>query len=147
VCLIIDVNIAHRALLRDDDVDFKFVHSYLFSERYPNGRLMFGGRLAEEYGRVAALRRIVVELNRAGRAVRIEDKLVNDEEEAVCALGYCRSDDEHIIALARVSGVRLLCSLDQNLHADFTNRHLLSTPRGKVYQTAKHRRLLALNCG
>jgi hypothetical protein len=146
VCLIIDANVAHRVLLRNDDEDFKYVHSYLFSIRYPNGKLMFGGRLAEEYFRIAAVRRIVLELNRAGRAIRVQDDLVNNEEAVVCGLGYCRSNDEHIIALARVTGVRLLCSLDQDLHADFTNGHLVSKPRGRVYQYATHRRLLAWSC-
>ena len=47
------------------------------------------------------------------------------------------SDDPHIIALALVSGTRLLVSGDKNLHKDFKN-----IVQGNVYQNKKHKRLL-----
>ena len=61
----------------------------------------------------------------------------------------CRSDDEHVLALAVVSGARLLYTNDTALIADFKNREIIANPRGKVYSTAvsnrvtaTHRRLL-----
>ena len=48
-----------------------------------------------------------------------------------------RSNDHHIIALAQVSGVKLLVSGDKALHADF--KELI---KGKIYQTKKHQNLL-----
>ena len=60
-----------------------------------------------------------------------------------------RSDDYHILALAQISGARLLYSSDRDLHADFTNKEVIEKPRGKVYSTSvnedladKHRRLI-----
>ena len=62
----------------------------------------------------------------------------------------CRSDDEHVVALALVSGARLLYTNDAALIDDFKNREVVAAPRGKVYTTVKddrvtktHRRLLA----
>ena len=82
-----------------------------------------------------------------GSVVPIPDAPVNEAETDLKADGSCVSDDEHIIALAKVSGARLLYSKDGDLHSDFTNPRLLS--RGRVYSTmrgpeltAGHKRLL-----
>ena len=63
----------------------------------------------------------------------------------------CRSNDQHIIALAHVGGARLLYSNDGDLHDDFDDKGLIDNPRGKVYSTRKkknftraHERLLRL---
>ena len=52
-----------------------------------------------------------------------------------------KSDDEHILALALVSGARLLFSGDKDLHDDFKNPNIIS-PKGRVYQTQEHGHLL-----
>ncbi|MYH42126.1 MAG: hypothetical protein F4017_01170 [Acidimicrobiaceae bacterium] len=49
--------------------------------------------------------------------------------------GSCRSDDHHVIALAQISGARLLFSNDKDLHKDFKNRQLIDQPTGTVYST------------
>ena len=46
-----------------------------------------------------------------------------------------QSDDPHILALAVVSGARLLYSNDRLLQHDFKNPALINQPRGKVYST------------
>ena len=43
----------------------------------------------------------------------------------------CQSDDQHVIALARISGARLLFSNDADLMRGFRNQHLLR-PRGRL---------------
>ena len=147
MCLIVDTNVAHRILLRRDDPDFKDVHERLFAVSKPSATLVYGGKLAREYAATDSIRRIVVRLDRTGGAVRISDDLIEQETASAVASGFCKSDDEHIIGLARAANVRLLCSHDQDLHADFTNRALLSNPRGKVYQNRRHRPLLRQFCG
>ena len=147
MCLIVDTNVAHKILLRRDDPDFKDVHARLFAVRRPTAVLVYGGRLAREYAKTDGIRRVVVGLDRSGGAIRIDDALVEQETSSAVASGLCQSDDEHIIGLARAANVRLLCSHDRDLHADFTNRALLSNPRGKVYQNRRHRPLLLEFCG
>lgn len=44
-----------------------------------------------------------------------------------------KSNDPHIIALARVSGARLLYSKDQKLQEDFKKKEFISQPGGKIY--------------
>lgn len=147
MCLIIDTNIAHRVLLQKDDTNFKDVHARLFAVKQPTAAMVYGGRLAREYAGNDSIRRVVVALDRTGGAMRVSDALIAQETAWAVASGLCQSDDEHIIGLARAANVRLLCSHDQDLHVDFTNRALLSNPRGKVYQTRRHRPLLREFCG
>jgi hypothetical protein len=144
--MIVDINIAHKALLRDNDPDFRDIYASLFTGKMPNAKIVYGGHLTTEYIRSNALRRILIQLDRAGRARRVDDKSVNQEAAVVTNSGLCRSDDQHIIALARVGNVRLLCSHDTNLHTDFKNKDLLSNPRGKVYQNSSHNELLRIAC-
>ncbi|MCE2463042.1 MAG: hypothetical protein J4F46_03880 [Dehalococcoidia bacterium] len=56
---------------------------------------------------------------------------MDDETRAVLADGVCRSDDPHVIALARISGTRLLYTNDNDLEGDF--RKLIR--RGIVFTT------------
>lgn len=67
---------------------------------------------------------------------------------ALQGTGQLRSNDPHILALARASGARLLYTADKDLIADFKNPRIVSRPRGKVYSGAANARLLAgASCG
>lgn len=147
MCMIVDINVAAKVLVINDDPDFKHVHDSLFAENNNlNAKIMYGGKLTEEYNRHHGVRRILLQLDRAGKAVRVDDAAIENEVEAVVSTQLCESNDEHIIALARVSEARLLCSHDISLHADFTNGRLIGNPRGKVYQNATHKALLRRFC-
>ncbi len=146
MCLIVDINVSHCVFLIEHDPDLCDVHAALFGPRKSNVRISYGGKLLEEYAESGELIRAVAALDRAGRAQKVDDSAVNQEEVAVSAAGLCRSNDAHITALARLGGARLLCSEDNELHADFTNRKLLHTPRGKVYQNRTHRPLFTRCC-
>ena len=54
----------------------------------------------------------------------------------------CRSDDPHVLALARVSGARLLFANDGRLIQDFQNNDILRRPPGKVYPPTDYHRFL-----
>lgn len=146
MCLIVDINIAHRVLFNDADSDFGEVHKRLFTTKHRPLRLVYGGRLLEEYEKSPKILKQIKLLDQAGRAMLIDSATVKQETSRVSSLDLCESDDEHIIALARCSSARLLCSHDQNLHSDFTNPSLVSNPRGKVFQCKKHVRLLNISC-
>lgn len=53
-----------------------------------------------------------------------------------------RSDDPHVLALARATGVRLLYTGDPGLIADFKDKKFIDQPRGKVYSSAANAQLL-----
>ena len=102
-----------------------------------NGRLVVGGKLLEELEKSSAdFRHWGREAQLAGK-MKIEDKSkVDAKTEQIQSKGVIRSDDPHVIALAQVSGARLLYSNDGSLQQDFKNKKLIDDPRGKVYSTS-----------
>ena len=135
-------------LIVDNDVGQTFFSSQRGDPYFPaldwirrkDGRLVVGGRLwiKEYHGTQRA--NLVQSLEQAGRAIIYPASIVNAEEDAVKA--DCNSNDAHVIALARVSGARVLCTLDGTLEADFKNRALVDSPRGHIYKNASHQHLL-----
>lgn len=71
----------------------------------------------------------------AGGTTLVNDNQVTKLQRQLEAEGAYRSNDAHIIALARLSGARLLYSNDGNLKKDFGDRDLIAEPRGKVFST------------
>ena len=105
----------------------------------PNGSLVVGGRLTQELNSLK-MARWIRELTLAGKLKRFDgqgiDQLTTSLER--CSSSdplHCKSDDHHIVALARISGARLLFSNDRDLQQDFKNPTLISQPRGIVYST------------
>src|SRR5215471_2497331 len=123
MCVIIDANLAFRIFTSEPEADFRPVFEWLHAPD-KNGCVVFGGKLLAELSSREASRRYLLALLRAGRAYRFPDAVVQSEEQQVTDSGLCRSNDPHVVALARVSGARTLCSHDQALHQDFRNPKL-----------------------
>lgn len=146
MCVIVDANLASRVFGSPAEPDFSPIIDWLLER---GGELVVGGHLATELDRLGEPRRFVRALLRAGRARLVPDTEVKQEASTVDETGLCISNDCHIIALARVSGARTLCTHDRALQGDFGNSHLVSNPRGKVYKRQEHGHLLkhTRSCG
>jgi len=87
------------------------------------------------------MRRWLRELRLSGRLTQRPDickdvdEMTNQLKSPLRGSGTCRSNDHHIVALAVVSGARLLYTNDRNLTDDFKDKRLIDNPRGKVYST------------
>ena len=80
------------------------------------GRLVAGGKHLRELERsTPRFREWAGQAVSAGRLRLVEKKPVEQETERLRVNGVCQSNDEHVIALARVSGARLLYSNDVDL--------------------------------
>jgi predicted nucleic acid-binding protein len=143
MCIIIDANFASDVFRDTLNDDYTPVINWLFSE---DGIMVYGGKLAEELFRIGIANRSIRVLQNAGHAIRFQDASVNTEEQNVIDLRISKSNDTHIIALARVSGARTLCSHDTTLHEDFKNRNLIK-PKGCIYQYKRHLKLLRHTSG
>jgi vacuolar-type H+-ATPase subunit E/Vma4 len=138
--LIVDANCATLTLSPNPNPDFAPVMQAILDNK---ATLVLGGcTQREEYTKLATVWRFIIALDRAGKAKKCLDSEVDRFEKALKENGSLKSDDPHILALARVSGARLLCSRDKNLHIDFTSTQILDAPKGKVYQNATHAHLL-----
>ncbi len=148
MCVIVDANLASLVFANPPREDFHPLLRWLLDPD-KDGCLIFGGHLAHELGRVGEARRALLTLLRAGRAKRAGDSEVSEAMRNLSKSGLCRSNDHHVLALAQVSGARLLCSHDGALQQDFRDPKLIGKPRGKVYQRRQHSRLLlhTSSCG
>lgn len=116
------------------------------------GRMVVGGELLKELDKLERFRKWRLGARRSGHLRVVNRQVIEKRTADLRAEGSYRSTDPHVLALAQVSGARLLFSNDKGLHRDFKNKRLIDDPRGKVYSTIRtesfrpsHKRLLGRN--
>lgn len=100
--------------------------------------LVYGGKLMEEYKGSNVALRILSKLASAGRARLVSSAEIEADAQTVTASGELRSNDAHIISLARVSNTRSIATDDLALIKDIKNKKLLDKPRGYVVTQESH---------
>jgi hypothetical protein len=135
MCIILDTNTS--AEFFPPSIDAKPVISRI---RKGSLRVVSGHKLKQEL-LGCSFRKIYRQLLLAGQLTEFPDDSVSKEIAVVRDKGP-KSNDHHILALARISGARILFSRDIALHADFKNRSILGDRKGKVYQSCEHARIL-----
>lgn len=138
MCLIIDANVIGDFTGTKASDDAALIVKWLTSG---HGRIVYGGtKLLQEYAGSAKFLKTLDEWRRHNWVRQYDNKPVDDCEDQLT--GKFESNDRHVVALAEVSGARVLYTNDLALMKDFSNRKLLS-PKGKIYQRAKeHAHLL-----
>ena len=139
MCIIVDANKLGTFLADPPDDDSSPIHKWL--ERRA-GSIVYstGGSFAQEIqGRT---RTKLADYVRDGRAKLIPASQFADDERNLKSRTDLRSDDPHVLALARAAGARLLYTADRNLISDFKDRRFIDGPRGKVYSGAGNAGLL-----
>ena len=135
MCAIVDANVAHEVFGADrPEAGVKFfdwINSGI-------GRLVVGGMLLEELNRTSAREWARQALN-AGLIRNVRETDVNAAMEELQNEGLSRSNDAHVLALAQISGARLLYTNDRPLQQDFRTRSLIDNPPGKIYSTDERR--------
>lgn len=149
MCAIIDANVIHEVFgSKRTEAGEKFLDWI----NGGSGRLICGGELLEELKKRKNKRGKESSSVKEDSSERFEEwakkalysgrmKNMNDGEvkrrtEQIREESNHSSNDPHILALAQVSGARLLYSNDKKLHKDFKNRDLIS-PAGFIYSTLK----------
>ena len=142
MCMIVDANRLSIFLATPEHEDAAPVHRWL---RRGSGNLVYstGGKFDSEIYRRAKVR--LGSYAQAGRARFVPESNFREEIERLSETGVLRSDDAHVLALAKVSGARLLFTADSALQEDFKNGQIIKRPRGKIYSGAKNARLLTAN--
>ena len=135
MCLIVDNNVRHEVF-----GETPTPAGSLFADSVNNKhhRLALGGRLSRELGEYQRFKLWYRRAIRYGFVREVDDRTVNDRTDQLLDDSECISNDHHVIALALVSGARLLFTNDYDLQSDFNNRAVVSGPRGRVYTTVVH---------
>lgn len=133
MCAIVDNNVRHEVFGAAPTEAGQYFLDWL--ER-GEGTLAVGGRLLrEELSGYQNFNAWLVQALLAGQARRVNDGQVDAATDELKRRRVCRSDDEHVLALAQVSGARLLFSNDHDLQRDFRNRQIIEGTRGRIYTT------------
>lgn len=136
MCIIIDANRLGDFLAEPRKSDVLPIHDWLRD----GGKIIYstGGKFATEIGGKA--KRRFEEYVRRGSADQVPypeiSAAVNELRSKV------KSDDPHVIALARHRQVRVLYTHDQDLIDDFKDKRFIDRPRGTVYKGAGNADLL-----
>ena len=143
MCAIID-NCAFSQVFNEADKNhkkFKPVNDWIVSG---SGKFVYGGTKYIEQLKQGRRARLVAELSRRGKVVR----LPTEEVDAVAAklkekVPDRDFDDEHIVAIAIVSKCRIVCTGDKRSHPYIKRRDLYPKPMKppKIYQSARNSEL------
>ena len=134
MCAIIDANVGHEVFGNNQSPAGKFFLNWLLHKG--GAKLAVGGKLWAELNSYSKFQPLFADLLRRSKVVKCDDDSVNAEAASIDDI--CRSNDSHVIALARISGARLLYSNDLDLHKDFKNPRIINEPRGRIYTTVKN---------
>ena len=132
MCMILDSN--RWADFLNQKEDMKPIHKWLEKQ---NGKLVYSNYepIQKELNRLPNNNlKIYYE---AGKALFIPSEEVGKKVEEIKNKYQLKSDDIHILGLAKASNAKVLCTKDQSLHKDFKN-----IIKGRIYQNKGHQHLL-----
>ena len=138
MCAILDNNVRSEVFGDNQSEAGKCFLNWLTNR---NGKLAIGGELLRELGGYTPFMQWLQQALLSGTAIRVPDSDVDAETENLQSQVNCLSDDEHVLALAIVSGARLLFTNDRNLQRDFKNRQIIRGVEGKIFTTIRTRRV------
>lgn len=140
MCAIIDNSVVGDLFRTTKSKKLPAAHEFLRrinDRRFP---IVAGGKLlSEELGSYGNFLRWWQQAVLSGHGRHVSDVAVRKETRRLERQGGYRSNDPHVLALARVSGARLLYTNDRDLQLDFKNTQLISSPAGKIYTTLGNR--------
>ena len=132
MCAIVDKNVVGEVFTHNQSEAGKMFLQWVNSGQ---SRLVVGGHLLYELSQCARANDWIKEALNRGTARRINAGRVTTREKLLKQNNRLRSNDSHVIALAQLSGARLLYSNDKKLSRDFLDSNLVHSPRGDVYTT------------
>lgn len=140
MCAIVDANAAHEVFGSNQKSATEAGQGFFQWLSRGKGKLVVGGeKLEKELDQVPQFRVWAIQAKLSGRLINTDKDSVDQEAKKIKENGGLQSDDSHIIALAQVSGARLLFSNDRKLHEDFGNPEIINNPRGKIYSTLENK--------
>lgn len=141
--IIIDVNSIPAVFGPDssDHSDFEPVKNWIENGR---GKMVYGGtKYIQELMLMRRYLTVLSQLRTARKIVVLKNEKVDADCEQVCSI--CGDfNDPHLVAIARVSGCRLICSKDREAYPFLVQRSfyqgICETP--KIYSGSQNRDLL-----
>lgn len=136
MCAIVDANVANEVFGPNPTPAGEMFFHWL---NKGSNRLVVGGKLLEELETGSPdFRDWAREVARSGHMKILNENEVRKRTAQIEREEQHTSDDPHVLALAQLSGTRLLYSNDGDLQQDFKNRRLIH-PQGNIYSTRENK--------
>ena len=130
MCAIVDNDVVGEVFGDSDSPAGRKFFNWLNGGR---GRLVVGGKLLDELAESQAFREWASTAARVGRMTTLNREKVQERTCQIEHKAMHESNDPHVLAVAQLSGVRLLFTNDQALGRDFKSKSLID--KGRVYHT------------
>lgn len=149
MCIVVDINTLAPVFNETCDRHREFVHVKNWIES-GKGILVYGGtKFKEELHATYRYLRLIRQMKDSGKAIAIQDNEVDAAEKKIKEqTKNTDCDDQHIIALLRVSRCPLLCSEDARSYKYIQNRTFYpkGSPKVRIYSSSKNQTLLKPLC-
>ena len=119
MCAIVDTNVISEVMSGKTEAGIKF-KDWLENRK---GRLVVGGKLLEELLKDNNFKLWFMEMRRSDVVEQIKKELIRIRQINLDRRNDLKSNDSHVLALAIVSGARLLYTNDGDLKKDFSNNN------------------------
>lgn len=142
MCIIIDTNVLSNVLDKKNQFhnDFNEVYDWIFNGK---GKIIYGGtKYLKEISKYSIL---FGELKKIGKAISIPNNLVDNEEVAISLLViHPDFDDQHLVALLRISKCKVICSLDSRAYPYFRHNIFFNpaSNKPKIFSGNRNKSLL-----
>ncbi len=132
MCMILDINMWPDFF--NKTIAMQPVHKWLEKK---NGKLVYSNHELFQKELTQNQRTVLEKYYQSGKARLVPKKQVEQIITDLKENNTFKSNDIHILGLAKANRVKVLCTKDKDLHYDF--KHILA---GSVYQNTKHQHLL-----
>lgn len=145
MCVLVDINCLPQFfdINHGDHADFAPLNKWVFGK---DGFLVYGGKkYKSELKRCRRYLKIILELQRSGRVCELPENLVDCEERRITKIHSSASaNDQHLVAIAIVAKLRVVCTLDGGAKQLLRMRVLYpkSVRRPSIYCRKRHSNLL-----
>ena len=137
MCAIVDANVANEVFGPNPTLAGERFFSWI---NKGSNRLVVGGKLLKELEAGSpCFRDWARQVTLSGRMKILDESEAQARTDQIEQQGLHTSDDPHILAVAQLSGARLLYSNDGELQQDFRDRKLIDPP-GSIYSTRKNKK-------
>lgn len=145
MCLIVDTN-CFGCFFDESNQDyneFAPAHNWFFNKE---GKLMYGGtKFLDEMKKAGKYMKLILELNRQGKAIPLDKDAVDREEERIKSIEANPDfDDPHLIAMVIVGRCQIICTQDRRAAKFLKNKKFYPNEvmRPKLYTGKQCKNLL-----
>jgi len=144
MCIVVDTNTIARVFDKNNSEheEFKPVHDWIMEKK---GKLVYGGtKYFEELEKMGQYLKLFTVLSKINKTVVVDTEAVDDyQAEAEHKIQHKDFDDPHLVAILKVSGCKLVCSVDERAFP-FLKHHLFfkGKEKPKIYSSSRNKDLL-----